>query len=478
MSDQFPYKAPELVPTENRPPKKRRVRWKLIFAIFAVPFAILIGLVFTVRIAYTIREGRGRVAMQLELQRLEESGLPVDNETMDQRYISRTSDAQTDAWLGIFDTVKSNEFKQSCEGVPLLDGRIEYDATTSILDMVEESPEFQSSLRFSQHHTQLLSQIRSLAVEPTPVYFPIIFSSLETLLQEIQDTRILVRMLYTEANVAIHLGNADRAIDDIIGIYGVSEHVRAVPGTIPYLCAMAHRSMALELINEACKRDLFSIEQLRVLDSKVLPNCEIGDKWQRVMVEEMALSLPLFSNPAMTMDKPGQVLPARGHDAIHFIELMKSSIQVPTEDLNQFMDGVLGLEDQMESLTSGVWGKIDCILTGLISPAFSMLACVFINDAQNHRLARVAISLRIYARTQGKLPTELKELPGYELLAKPAGERPFGYRVEEDQAILWGNRFSEKQRSVEATPPKKDQPEQVNYSLLIWTFPRNSPSKN
>ncbi len=478
MNDQLPYKVPEQVSTVGQSPQKRRIRWKLVFAIFAVPFAVLLGLVLLVRIAYTIRESRGRAAMQVELQRLEENGLPVDNETIDQRYSSRTSDAQTDAWLGIFDTVKSSDFKQSCEGIPLLDESIEYDATTTILDIVQESPEFQSSLRFTQQHAELLSEIRSLAVEPSPVYFPIFFQSLETLLQEVQDTRLLVRMLYTDANVAMHLGNADRAIDDIMAIYGLSEHVRAVPGAVPHLCAIAHRSLALELINEACKRDLFAIEQLRVLDSKVLPHCDIGDKWQRVMAEEMALSLPLFSNPAMTMDKPGRVLPARGHDAIHFIGLMKSALQVPTEDLDEFMDGALGLEKEQESLASGVWGRIDCILTGLISPAFSALACVFINDAQNHRLARVAISVRLFTRTQDKLPTELEDLPGYELLAKPAGERPFGYKVEEDRAVLWGNRFSEKQRSVEATPPKQDQPGQVNYALLIWTFPRNTRTSN
>lgn len=478
MNDQLPYRAPNPVPVEHRSPKKRRVRWKLVFAIFAVPFAVLVGLVFLVRIGYTIRESRGRAAMQVELQRLGESGLPVDDETMEHRYSSRTSDTQTDAWLGIFETVKSDDFKQSYAGVPLLDGSLEYDATTSILDIDQESPEFQASLRFTQQQAQLVAEIRQLAVEPTPVYFPILFQSLETLLPEIQDSRLLVKMLYTDANVAIHLGNADRAIDDIVAIYGVSEHVRAVPGAVPHLTAMAHRSLALELINEACERDLFAIEQLRVLDSKVLPFCDIGDKWQRVMVEEMALSLPLFSNPAMTMDKPGRVLPARGHDAIHFIDLMKSSLQVPTEDLDEFMDGALELEDKQKSLTSGVWGRIDCILTGLISPAFSLLASVFINDAQNHRLARVAISVRLFARTQGKLPTKLEDLPGYELLAKPAGERPFGYKVEEDRAVLWGNRFSEKQRSVEATPPKQDQPEQVNYSLLIWTIPGNTPANN
>ena len=478
MSNPSPYTPSTSVaaPASNSTPSnqelpKKGVRWWLILKIFAIPFIVIWAIVFMFRIGWTIRDNMGRNAMVSEIQKLNEDGFSVGNETSANRYLERTSQQNTEAWLQVFGACESDSFVASVTGVPALDRKVEIDEFADDFDTSIDWQFAEVCKRFTAEQTDLVEQIRSLASADQPVYFPIQFQSMQTLLPEVQSIRTVAWVIRIDAQVAIHLQDAERASRDILTLMSLSRTADAVPFTVSKLVGVAIRRMAMRALQDAIKVDLFSEQQLLEIDRVIEKNGDIGERWSVMMGDEMALSLLVFETPDLTM-KAKKPIPARGHDAVYYIDLMRKAIEIPSDDWRVLFDLSLELESKLLSDTKSFPKQVDLILTGLLAPSFNAIATALINDSQLHRQARVAIAIRLYSRRHKELPSNLAMLPEELSALKPFGGLPFGYTIADRRSALWGFDVSNKQQQTPASLPITNQPnvDALRNRELVWWF--------
>ncbi len=126
-----------------------------------------------------------------EIDKLANEGWPIDNESIEALYLSRTSPDQVDAWLGLLARFGTSEYKLLSTGVPLIDPMIDDEfAFETVRD-----PQWKYSdvcQRLVDQHSELISQAHSLTADQPPVQFPIVFDSINTLLPDVQICETLV----------------------------------------------------------------------------------------------------------------------------------------------------------------------------------------------------------------------------------------------------------------------------------------------
>ncbi len=436
-------------------PRKKRIRWWLIFLIFAVPATLICFTVSLVRIGYTVRERRGQQEMLIEINKLEQEGFPVDDESLAAVYANRTSPDRLEAWLALIEVFKTPEFKARGVGVPEFDPQIDEPFPYRSVES-NEWPYAAASIKLVEDSTAMIEEIRRLAKDPVPVQFPIRFQSVSTLLPEVQYTREFARLMAVDAKVAINHRDSARALDDLFTVYQLGDHAAAVPFTVAKLAGAGCRNMALQILQACIQADLFDDEQLRQIDTLLAPRCEIGDQYREIMSEELGSVLPVFMDPTLAM-KSKKPLPPRGHDALHYIGMFRRAINVETENWESFHESATQIEDDFYGHGKGLSiAKMDRILSGLFAPLFQLIADVLINHAQLHRQARIAIAIRLYEHEHGTLPANLAELPINLNELQPFGATPFGYQRNDAKAVLWGFHLSDRVKQVPLEVPSCD----------------------
>lgn len=454
---------------------KQAVRWWLIFGFFGIPIIGLIALVFLASLSWSIREYYGRQAMQQKLAELRSEGIAVDDQAIRDFYRSRTSPDRTSEWQGLFRQIKSMEFSESSVGVPTLDSHLQEPAeSSSEFDVSTNWPHAEACIRFSQQQQATIQLARELAKEPTPTYFPIDFQSINTLLTEVQDCRTVARMLSVDSQVALHLRDADRFQSDVTSIIHLSKHTDAVPCFVSGLVGIALRQIALRNIRSAVEADLLSASQLTELDSLISEHTEIGDRLNELCRGEMSICLPVFANPSLATEGKQQksALPARGRDAIYYIEKMKLFMELPTDDWQVLLMQCNQLESEIETENGNLLASFDRPMAAMMLPALSAIATAVINDAQMHRQARVGIAIKQFQLAHARYPATLVELPESIQSMTPYGDKPFGYQLVNSKPVLWGFRLSNTRKQTPASPPTEEAQDAHSQAdaETVWKF--------
>lgn len=472
-NDDSPFTAPP--PVQVRKP--RRIRWWLIISIFAVPLLLIWFAIMAVRIGYTLRENRGQKQMFAEIEKLASDGVPIDNESIDALYRSRTSPDHVDEWLELLVQTESPEFKQLVTGVPGIDRTVDDElAFESTLDPDWKYAEV--CQRLVDRYQEPIANACRLAADPTPVQFPIFFDSIETQLSELQGLREIGLLVSTDAHVAMHTGDGARAVRDCTALFDIGAHAEAVPGMIPRLVGIAIRQLAIEVLQRLVTHDLLSDDQLRSFNQRLKDHCQIGTRWADTLNEERGLYLPVFLAPAAALQSKKHI-PARGHDAVHYIELMRQAIELDADKWPEFYNELGKLEAELRPDKGFSFRNIDRLLTQVVAPAFRALATAFIRDVQAHRLARLAIEIQLYERAHHRWPASLQELGEEASNLRPFGEKPFGTTFNGNEAVVWGFSFADDRLETPDEPiePDPNQPDTSHNARWIWKLPPSSKNR-
>ncbi|MFK7738418.1 MAG: hypothetical protein AB8B50_20505, partial [Pirellulaceae bacterium] len=114
---------------------------------------------------------------------------------------------------------------------------------------------------------------------------------------------------------------------------------------------------------------------------------------------------------------------------------------------------------------------------GMFAVGYSSIADSFVESPMKHRLAALAIGVRLAERRDGQVPASLAELVEKEPLLpkldklKPIGGKPFGYLVNDSGAVLWG--FAP--RTAGETPNEIPDPSADDAKAGIWRWDLPSP---
>lgn len=450
----------------------RNVRWGFIAVLIAFPVFTVCVVVLPARVAWTVRESYGRTAMQKRLDALASAGKPIDDDSAEALYQSRTSPTHTNRWLAVMDQFDTEEFKQSQQGVSNFDPQLTEEPFAATGQWSSEA----ATRRFIEAHQPLIDEVRELCQYREPVRFPIVFDSINSLLPYTQRMRDVGRLLWTDGQIAIRDRESARLARDIEALHDASRVSSAEPWAVSQLVCISIESMAIDLTKVSLEHDCLASEDLKRLLPRFVEQSKLKNQWQRMIEGERSSVLPCFVEPNRGTDG-GSSLPARGWDCIMYLDLMDKALAIDASTLDSLLAGGRRLAADFEQeYRSGGWLRsVDGIMTNLMAPAFDALAEAIVRNRTEHRLAAHAIAVAIFRKSQGRWPSDFSEVDLPDADLSPPGGKPFGYRIEEDgRACLWGFNV----RSAQSTPPEPpslDLPagERAQLEPFIWHLAPN-----
>ena len=212
---------------------------------------------------------------------------------------------------------------------------------------------------------------------------------------------------------------------------------------------------------------------LQFLLPRVLELSNIGKDWETAFAGEQAMTLPLFMDRKKAKAAGINLVIPNSRDAILFLDLFEATLDIPVDDLSEFKTKLQAVESNLDLKVRGsLLTQLDSIVTMQTKPSVSAIGEVFIRRSLQHRLAAIAIGLRLYEKRHGKLPSELKDLTDLSLSLEqlsPSRNQSFGYRLEGTNATLWGGSFRDS-FAIPSEPPKAATATEENYLLPFWTW--------
>lgn len=413
------------------------------------------------------REASGKRQLQDKIAALKAAGMPYDSDSLQQYYQQQTDPQHAQRWLSALKTLSSQELQQSAVGVPQFDGKVQVGVPAP--GQSWDEPMEIATRKFLEHWRSLHDEIYQLSLVAKPVRFPIKFDGMDTTLTHVQEMRQAARLLSLKGQVALRDNDSPEVGRAIEGMLGMTHVLTADAFLVSQLVVIAMDGISLNLLKDGLRSDVLQPAELHKLLPSILAQIEIGDGWKTGMIGERAFALPAFNN---TVQVVGATIPGRSRDALLYLEFAQRAIDLPTDDLDQFRAEAQRLEDDLQQGISGSWLKmLDSIMTGTLTPAYSAAVNAHVRRTVQHRLAAVAIGLRLYERQHDRFPTSLSELAQLELGLEQLGPsvgKSFGYRVDSRGiAQVWSHNQREPGDTIPLQPYDTSDPES-NDAMWVW----------
>lgn len=423
---------------------------------------------------------------ELEARRNEiaSRGLPIDDASMESFRQQTMSQDMSQRWMDALERLRSDEFEESCRGVPTV-GIVEEE----VVYEYGKPYRYDSEVRqFLEKWTGLRKEIHEIVEGTGPIWTEVQFDSYRTELHDAQTTRSAARLLSLEFEDALRRDDHDQAFHSLMALIGVSRAMQQEPVLITQLVRIAVGNIACNHLKTAIELDALDEKQLVALMNELKALDDFAGMYKLAIAGERAMAQPMFDDLSQFSDDVGNVpsgINQRPVDALASLDVMAQGETLPDDDLTAFLRGAVAIDEEFSrQMEQANWlKKLDTVLTALTVPALGAAGKAFVRSAMEIRIAKVAIGVRLYEKRNGSLPESLEQLTveniGVDLNPiDPVGGKPFGYRVSGDKAELWG--FNPESPD-DSTPDQPTDPESLseNDSFLeywTWNLPKaNSP---
>lgn len=420
---------------------------------------------------------RTRPLVETELRNLRAQGKPVDDQSLDAWYRSRTDNTNTQKWLEIQAAIESAEFKELRRGVELLDPEADGTGWTA-----QGWPGEQKARQLLARSADIRQRIHELAAEPRAVYFPIQFNSARTLTPSTEAHRSVARLIDVERQAALEDRDSVGVAKAIQTELNLSLVCSKEPFTTSHLVCTSIYQLAMRGIKNAIEVGCLETPDVDQL-MQSLPAVPLQLETLSELAEgERGVMLPIFFD---TSRFPSELLPefaatvklpkrATYVDTWHYLQLMRSIAEIDTETLEGAMLEAEGIDRKLSNdmRQAGILRQREWFITGLVSPATSAVVREFCEAKVMRNLAMHGLAVRRFQLQFNRLPTELEELKaiGFDTHSwMPIGKKPMGYQRDGGDAILWATSRKDGQETS-PTPPDLDpeQPLDDRRSALVW----------
>ena len=172
--------------------------------------------------AVVVAEMSASARLNAEISRIRDSGAPVDDDSIREWFLERTSQAGTRDWAEVLQLVEPRVLIGGVDrdGLPYV-GR-----NGSLWDEIPPEGEWTQEPRVAEYlklYRPVLEKIQDTTEHPSPVWQPIRFEGFMTRLPEIQASRNVARLLQLDIEHAVYLGDQDRATQSLASLRRVSE---------------------------------------------------------------------------------------------------------------------------------------------------------------------------------------------------------------------------------------------------------------
>ncbi|QEF97249.1 hypothetical protein Mal15_12880 [Stieleria maiorica] len=384
-------------------------------------------------------------------------GLPIDDVSMEAFRARMMGHEKSERWMRVLDEIDSQVFHESCRGVPVV-GMTEDDA-----DYVYGTPyRYNDEVRqFLDQWSALRAEIHEITEGTGPIWTRVEMESFNTLLPYVQSTRSVAQLLQLEFEDALRRDDRQQAFESVLAGLGVARTLEKEPLIIAQLVVVAVHGMALKQLKLAIELDLFDEEQLKPIFEQLRALDEFGSRYRLAIVGERAMSQPVFDDLQRFGDNlsvPSGGFSQRPIDALASLDVMAQAESIDTEDLSEFFAQTTALDSQFsQQIAQAGWlRRLETVLTSLTVPALGAVGKAFARSAMENRIAKIGVGLRLYEKRNGDWPDDLDVLTSADLgidfgPIDPVGGNPFGYRVVDGRAEVWG---FDPQLPTDVTPPE------------------------
>lgn len=437
----------------------RRLGW---LGLLALP----LGIFLLALIGVGFREWQASRRLEDELARIRGAGLPTDNASMSQWFRQTTHAEGTAAWGELLRLAGGSALPSAAfEKLPYIGNG----QPPTMIEPDSDWPEEPLVAEFLGWMRPVIEQLHDARDYPTPVWQPIEFQGFNTLLEELQESRSLTRLLQVEVEHALHQGEAERALRGLDSMRGVAEafdwDICLVADLVYRALVGVHQSMILRSL--AC--DLWTEEQLDQLGEQLGPPIAADGKWQRVFAGERAMTAAALMNPASQFDtgnagNPMWLLIKLPSQREAWIRAYDAMITVGAGPLEGLLDRARELEASWQGSRPngrGSFFNLTRLQASLFFPALEAYANALVRSENGRRLARTALAIKKYQLRNGSWPTELRQLEQVGLKASDwqiVSGAPLGYAVDGAVAYVWGPDWREPQQGkvIRAESPNLD----------------------
>lgn len=200
----------------------------IILLIFLIPCVlVLTALAFWLSL---------KMELNGKLAKLRAQGVPTTPKELDAYYAIPDGEADaTEAWLRALQAAKIASAAPAAKSLPII-------GTSKIVipPPGEDWSQLDEVRQFLSDHSAQMKIIHDADQTPGGVRFPVDFSKgFETVLNEVQGSRGVSRLLQLDAYVQAHDGHDQEALQDVRGIFALSESLRHEPILISHLVRIA-----------------------------------------------------------------------------------------------------------------------------------------------------------------------------------------------------------------------------------------------
>lgn len=161
--------------------------------------------------------------------------------------------------------------KAASKGIPIFDRSIDEESEVS-----NQESWRQATAQFVEQQQSRIATFRELCKHREPVYFPIYFDSVETLLPNTQNMRSVGRLFFADGKVAIGKRESGQVLADIEGIMDMPSVCSAEPFMVSNLVCTALDIQAMKILQEAMEKDALGIEDLKSLLPRLIESLRAG----------------------------------------------------------------------------------------------------------------------------------------------------------------------------------------------------------
>jgi len=396
--------------------------------------------------------------VKAEVRRIRLANLPIDAQSQSEWFMANTSREHSDAWaeLLMLGNVSTSE-REVVERLPYVGNAAISEAIDPDQPWADESVVAQ----WLEMINPLIDKMHAVSGSKEPTWQPLTFEGVATLLEPIQNSRSLGRIIQVEIEHALYVGDSDRAMRGLQSLDGLAYAFDWRICLVTDLVAVALRGIHFSMIQRSLSLDIWTEEQLAELLSQVAERHDLAKRWRTTIAGERGLMFDEVTNQFARVDDSG----FGGMAFLFSIPSVRERLLIAYSEMEPIADqGIDHLAKNSElleirwALDSASRFSIEKIGVGMLLPAIQAYAAAMVRNEDSRRFTLTAIAIKRYQSAKGQFPERLTQLKDVGFNASDwttVGGNEFGYE-KGDQAYLWSYSFRDTKVMPQQRPELDD----------------------
>lgn len=410
----------------SEPEFARQSRSKLWIILFGVAALLPLGL--------GLLWYYGVTTLDSDLAALRATGLPATARELNEFYVVPAGVPDTtEVWVRAILAVQAAKLSERGSTLPLIGS-----GPSPIPVPGQPWAELEATRKLLGECGAELQAIRAAAAAGGQARFPIDLSAgIHTLLPLTQESRQVARVLALDAWVSAHDGNGTRTLEDVKGIFALSDALRGEPLLISQLVRIAVYAVGCETVARLMPHCAWSDADLQSLQS-VAQAARFKEEMARAYMGERATCLTALDDMPLG--------PLRQANAREMVRLFQSSIDSFSGPWVEIIARQEELNDEVMKIQNGMINRMRMAGVVTLLPALRQASVAGARGETRQKCLIAAIAAERYRLQHHRYPESLAEIKS--LLANgptaeavdmldPFDGRPLRYKVEKQRLVIY-----------------------------------------